>query len=192
MKPLPSFGQGVAVALALTLLGYCIALFASLTFAMNLVAFGYLLYLLQGSPITTGRVIATALWLLGTAIALTLEFSQWHLLLWHLTSLWLVRGWCYLDTLAQALVDLALWLFAIAAAATVVTQTANLGLALWTLLLVQATWPLLARGTKRWLRPASDRLDKFAQESNHGQASAFDTSRQAAEAALKQIHSTSL
>ncbi len=185
----PSFGEGVAVAIAISLAGYCAALVASPTIAITVVAGCYLAYLLSNAPITTGRVTAATGWLLGTAIAATLDVGHWHLLLWHVGSAWLLRSWCYLDTVLQALLDLGLWLVALAMAFATLSHTANLGLALWVLLLIQATWPLLAKSAQRWVTPPATAPALRSKHPRTSAAASFDESRQAAEAALKQIHS---
>ncbi len=186
MNRLPSFGQGVALAVVLSLVGYTAALVGSLTWAINLVAFGYLAYLLYGTSVTTGRVTAAALWLVGTLVALTLDVGHGHLLLWHITTMWLTRSWCYLNTVLQALLDLGLWLVSVAAAVAVIGHTASLGFGLWTLLLIQATWPLLAKFVAGWTNSPTEKNQHPLQTQN----GAFDRSRHAAQTALARINNT--
>jgi hypothetical protein len=170
----PTFLEGVAVALVLSLAGSALynapnAVFPGIPSVRLLIAglaLAYLVYLLSRSPTRIGRVTAVAAWLL---MAGALWFMHPPLLLYvcvHLGVLWLIRSLYFYSSALSALADLGLNALALAAAVTAVTRTGSVWLAIWCFLLVQALFVVIPKELGRSpsaARAAHTDKDRFQQ-----------------------------
>jgi hypothetical protein len=180
----PSFLEGVAVALAASLLGSLVytvlaPLFGSAVILRLLIAgagFGYLIYLLRRSPERVGRITLICLWGLAATAAWILNLPLLHYLALHLGLIWLARSLYFYSSLLSALADLGLTAFSLAAALWAMNHSHSLFLGIWSLFLVQALFTFI---------PASlQRRDKALPETDR-----FDRAHRAAETALRKLSS---
>jgi hypothetical protein len=142
----PSFLEGVAIALAASLIGSI--LFSALapllgggTTLRLLIAgigFGYLIYLLNRAQRRTGRVSLVAFWVLLAGLLGALELPLLPYLLAHLFAIWLVRCLYFYSGLLPALADLGLSGLSLAAGIWAFSHSGSLFLTIWSLLLTQA------------------------------------------------------
>lgn len=181
----PGFLHGVLVAA-------CLAFFASAVFAALLpfvgfnavvrlvipaVSFAYLLYLLNRSDETLGRITTLSLWLV-------LAVSSWWIapplvlyLLLHVAAIWLVRSLYFYSGMLPAVMDLALSAFSVSSMVWAVSRSGSVFLATWCFFLVQALFvaiPYRLRGRHADPAVTADRFSK---------------SRRQADDALKQLYS---
>lgn len=173
MKRVPGFGEGVMLALLLSVSGAALFVMFSPFFAPGFLmralisgaGFCYTLYLLWRSKIRVGRVTTVASWLL-------LSLSTWLLvptfsvfLLVHIAMLWLVRAFYFHDGVLSALLDLALNVLGLALAIAAGLHTRSVFVALWVFFLCQALFVYLPRFVTRQkleAKPgaASDRFER--------------------------------
>jgi hypothetical protein len=181
----PTFLEGVAVALAASLVGSA-AHTALATVAGGGVlrpviaglALGYLIYLLARSPARVGRVAALAAWaVMATLLWLGAPPLALFLLL-HLGALWLLRSLFFHSSLVAALGDLGLSLLALAAGVWAVVHTGSLLLGIWCFFLVQALFVVLP---SRLARPSRD--------GRRESEDPFDHAHRVAEAAVRRLAS---
>ena len=183
----PGFFEGAAVALVASIAGG--ACYAALTtvfpsgavFRVVVAALGlaYIVYLLQRNEERVGRVTAIVLWLVA-AIALWISGPPSLLYLCaHLGLVWLIRSLYFHSSLISALADLGLVALGLAAAVWAARQSGSFALSLWCFFLVQALYAALparfpGEGASAGSAVPEDR---------------FQRAHQAAEAALRSLHS---
>ncbi|NEX19029.1 hypothetical protein G3480_01640 [Thiorhodococcus mannitoliphagus] len=165
----PGFGEGVLVALGAALLATVTETGLSLLLPSADVAqllcmgigLGYGLYLLARSAERVGRVVVVLGWV---AISLTVAGLSGGLglqLLTQLVLVWLTRVLYHHAEPMAALLDLGLLLLGFAAALWALERTGSLFLTVWTLLLVQALFPLIPSRSD-WSRRDDPSEDAFA------------------------------
>jgi len=181
----PTFWREAGVALALSVVGaiafHTAAAFVGSTLALRVdiaaIGLAYAVLLMRGLRARSGRMIAIAAW-----IALDIALFVWQppLLVWLLVqafAIWLLRCWCRHGSVAAALADGALCLFALAAAMVGATHSHSVFLALWSFFLVQALFVLIPET----LRPRSAAARPNDDEDR------FDQAHRSAEAALRRL-----
>lgn len=141
-----------------------------------LLGFVYVLYRLNASGKTTGRIVTLALWCLGTAGA-WLALPVGAFLAAQAAMLWLVRSLYAHSSLLAAGKDLVISAFALAFAVWAALRSESLFLAAWCFFLVEALHVLIAE------RPAHKRGIAGPDEA----ADAFESAHRAAEAALARL-----
>lgn len=187
----PTFGRGVALALALALIGAAgfaaITAWSPLATAWALrgviaaIALAYVIFLLGSSAQRTGRVTAMAVWLTVAISTLWLAPTLPVYLLVHALMIWLVRVLYFHDRALTAIADLALGLLALAAAVWAALGSASVFLALWTYFLVQALFVLIPE------TGATGRTPHEAISTDTG----FERAHRSAEAALRRLSARS-
>lgn len=195
MRAYPSFGRGIWVAAAVTVVGTVATSFGASHLSITLMALAYLCHILYHSQRSTGRVALFAAWLVGSIALSLLDSSMLTTLSFNLGSLWLARSWCHLDTVLQALTDLGLWLTSLALASAAVMHSASYPLGIWAFFLVQALWPWLAQKTAAWTQRETRATEIGSQDSDtNQQQNAFNDAKRNAENALHRLqsHSSSL
>ncbi len=178
----PSFLEGVLVALSAALgaaivhgvLTLVLPWGPALTLVVAGLGLGYLLYLLARSRERAGRIVIVLGWLMVTALAWGLSPGPWTQVLAQAGVIWLVRSLYHQSTPIGSLLDLGLIVTGLAAALWAGTHTGSLLLAVWCLLLVQASFVAVPDrpGAGSSLDPGSD---------------PFDLARRAAEGAIGRL-----
>jgi hypothetical protein len=168
----PSFWREVGVALALSIAGgvayHTFATIVGTTLALRLIVAGlgivYGVSLLRGLRARVGRLLAIAAWLV---LDVALFVFDPPLVLWLMAqgfAIWLLRCWCCYGSLATAVADGALNLFAIAAAMVAAAHSHSVFLALWSFFLVQALFVLIPETLRPRVAAAHpDDEDRFDQ-----------------------------
>lgn len=141
---------------------------------------GYLLYLLVRGCLRVGRVSAFAGWLLISAALWLLGAPLLAHVLAQAAALWLLRVIAFRAGALGALAELALVGVGLLAAAWAMLQTGSVALAVWSLLLVQAVFPLLPRAARHGRSDAS---------TDAGHEDPFEHAHRAAQAALVRLAS---
>ncbi len=181
----PGFLEGVAVALAASILGSgSFVLLApvlgradALGVVVALAGLGYLLYLLRRGRARVGGVSMVALWLVITGFVAVLEPPLAVQVLAQLVPAWLSRALWFHRGVLPALMDLGLVAAGLAAAAWAAHSTASLALAIWCLMLVQAAFVFIPG------RPARSGANRRTDP-----ADPFQHAHRAAERALHRLH----
>lgn len=191
MKAYPSFGRGVLVAAGITILGTLAASLSASHLSIYLMAFAYLCHLLYHSSRTTGRVAIFAAWLVGSFALSILDTSLITILSFHIGSLWLARSWCHLDTVLQALTDLALWVTSLALASVAIMHSTSYAMGIWTFFLMQSLWPWLAQTAAAWTlsEPCKATADGYRNNQQQSDQNAFNDAKRNAESALRRLQS---
>jgi hypothetical protein len=156
----PSFLEGAALALALSLAGTAalaaLGFFLPFGLALRLMIAGlglaYLAYLLFRSPARSGRATACLLWAALTAVAWPGPLAGFGLA--QLAGLWLARSLCFHVRFAAILADLLLNGLALAAGLWAAGRTGSVFAALWCFFLTQAWFSSL--GGPAWRGRGSD------------------------------------
>ncbi len=165
----PTFLEGVAVALAASLVGSVLytaldTLFPGVPVVRLLIAglgLAYLVYLLGRSTERVGRVTAAAAWLV---VAGVLWFTHPPLLLYvcaHLGTLWLIRSLYFYSSALSALADLGLSGLGLAAAVTALARTGSVWLGIWSFFLVQALFVVIPKSVRRTSGTGRTGEDRF-------------------------------
>ena len=183
----PTFFEGVIVAAVASLAaGAC---FAALTTVfpsagvLRLVVAGlglaYVVYLLRRNDERVGRVVTIAVWLAAALALWIFEPPSLLYLAAHLGLVWLVRSLYFHASLLSALADLGLVALGLAGAVWAANETHSIALSVWTFFLVQALYiavpPRIAARAEAAVRDLPE--DRFQR------------AHQAAEAALRRMHS---
>lgn len=142
----PTFFEGVAVAVAASLLGSTLYSVLSSVFPAGAVlrlliagiGLAYVLYLLSRSRERLGRVTVVAGWTLVTGVIWFIEPPLMLLVLVQLGLIWLIRSLYFYSSVLPALADLGLNGLSLAAAIWATGQTGSVFLSLWCFFLVQA------------------------------------------------------
>lgn len=165
----PGFGEGVLVALGAALLASVTQTGLSMVLPWADVAqllcmglgLGYGLYLLARSDEKAGRVVLVIGWITVSLIVAGLSSGVGLQLLTQLVLVWLTRVLYYQALPLTAVLDLGLLLLGLAAALWALERTGSLFLTVWTLLLVQAFFPLIP-GRRDGTRSDDPSVDAFA------------------------------
>jgi hypothetical protein len=154
----PSFFEGVAVAIVLSILGSAFAWALSPVFGRNAImyllisgiSFVYVMYLLARSRERVGRITTVVLWMAVTGLV-WLAGLPWLLLgLIQVGFIWLVRSLYYYSSVLTSLMDLGLTVLSLVIAFWATAHSGSLFLGIWTFFLVQALFvaiPKQWRGT---------------------------------------------
>jgi len=183
----PTFGRGVAIALALALIGASgfaaitawspLATGPALRGVIAAIALAYVIFLLGSSAQRIGRVTALAVWLTVAISTLWLAPTLPVYLLVHALMIWLVRVLYFHERALTALADLVLGLLALAASVWAALGSGSVFLALWTYFLVQALFVLIPEVG------ATGRTPNPAIPTDAG----FERAHRSAEAALRRL-----
>lgn len=182
----PSFGEGVAVALAAAVVGsvaysvlHDLIGFGWASYALiSGLGLGYILYLLARSRERVGRFVTLGVWLLGSGTSWFMLEDPALYLVTQAGMIWLIRSLYHQPGPLAAVLDLALGLAALAAGLWAFVHADSLFLGIWTYFLVQALFVTIpsAKGARRTSRagagPDSD---------------PFQTAYRSAEGALRKL-----
>jgi len=168
----PTFFEGVAVAVAASLLGSTLYSVFSSAFPAGAVlrlliagiGLAYVLYLLSRSRERVGRVTVVAGWTLVTGVTWFIEPPLLLFVLVQLGLIWLIRSLYFYSSVLSALADLGLNGLSLASAVWAAGQTGSVLLSLWCFFLVQALFVAiptrLSRGNRK--TPAGpEKEDRF-------------------------------
>lgn len=180
----PSFLEGVALALAISLMGG--VLYTALNSIMPtqavinllipLLSLGYLIYLLRRSNQRIGRISVVLIWLVVAAFIWLFEPPFMLYLMMHIGLIWLIRSlYCY-SSMLTSLADLGLNGLALAAGVWALLQTGSFILSLWSFFLVQALFVAIPRR----INARSTQLDQTNPEP-------FQRAYRSAEAAVRKL-----
>jgi hypothetical protein len=183
----PSFFEGVTVAVVASLVaGACFAALTTLLPSGSVLRFivaglglAYIIYLLSRNEERVGRITTIALWLVGAIALWLLQLPFPAFLCAHLGLVWLVRSLYFHSSLLTALADLGLVALGLAAAVWSATRSHSAALSVWCFFLVQALYVAIPAR----IAATGDKADKSVPEDR------FHHAHQAAEAALRRIHS---
>jgi len=181
---MPSFFEGVAVAVVLSIIGSAFAMVLTPLFGrigvMHLLATGisfvYLLYLLTRSRERVGRISTVVLWVAVTVLA---WFAGLPVLLFGLVQvgfIWLVRCLYLHSSVLSALLDLGLTATSLIVAFWAAVHSGSLFLSLWTFFLLQALFVAI---------PPIWRSGRGAQPNSYDEA--FQRAYRSAEAAVRKL-----
>jgi len=142
----PTFFEGVAVALAASLLGSALYNVFSSAFPADAVlrlliagiGLAYVLYLLSRSRERVGRVTVVAGWTLVTGVIWFIDPPLLPYVLVQLGFIWLTRSLYFYSSVLPALADLGLNGLGLSSAIWAAGQTGSVFLSLWCFFLVQA------------------------------------------------------
>ncbi len=182
----PTFLEGVAVALAASLLGA--ASFAVLSALLPaalvlrveiaLIGLGYVIYLLRRSRERIGRITSLGVWALA-AIAIWLGApSLTTYIVGHVGLVWIVRSLYHYSSVLAALTDLGLGALGLIAALWAATVSHSVFLSLWCFFLVQALFAAIPKRLPR--KPAGERRTPDHEDR-------FQRAHRTAEAALRKL-----
>ncbi len=157
----PTFFEGVAVAIGLSVLGSAFALVLTPLFGRSFVgyvlitgiSFVYLMYLLARSRERVGRITTVVLWLVVTGIAWLVGLPWFLLGLLQVGFIWLVRSLYFYSSVVAALTDLGLTGTSVIVAYWAATHSESLFLSLWTFFLMQALFVAIP---KQWRAERGD------------------------------------
>jgi hypothetical protein len=178
----PGFWRGVAVALALSVVGAVVytalapVLGSGVVLRYLVAGLGaaYLALLLRELGARIGRVVVVAGWLAVTFALVAFDPSIWVWLLAQATLIWLVRSLYRYDGLPSAFADAALSAFAVMAAIATAAYTRSAFLTLWSFFLVQALYVLIGAG-------------RDSRQADADGADAFGEAHRSAETALRRL-----
>ena len=183
----PGFFEGAVVALVASIAGG--ACYAALTtmfpsaavlrFLIAALGLAYVLYLLRRSDERVWRITAVALWVLAALALWVFEPPSLLYLAAHLGLVWLVRSLYFHSSLLSALADLGLVALGLAAAVWAAQESGSVALSVWCFFLVQA----LCTSIPARFPAGGASADGAVPEDR------FQRAHQAAEAALRSIHS---
>jgi hypothetical protein len=180
----PSFFEGVAVAIVLSILGSAFAWLLTPVFGRSGVlyllitgiSFVYMVYLLARSRERIGRITTIVLWIAVTGLA-WLAGLPWLLLgLVQVGFIWLVRSLYYYSSVLTSLMDLGLTALGVVVSIWATAHSGSLFLGLWTFFLMQALFVAIP---KQWRGTGSIQQIK--------QDEAFQRAYRSAEAAVRKL-----
>jgi hypothetical protein len=182
----PSFGEGVAVALAAAVVGsvaysvlYDLAGFGWASYALiSGLGLGYTLYLLARSRERVGRFVTLGAWLLGSSASWFVLEDPALYLVTQAGMIWLIRSLYHQPGPLAAVLDLGLGLAALTAGVWAFVHADSLFLGIWTYFLVQALFVTIpsAKGHRPTSRTAAG-----------SDPDPFQTAHRSAEAALRKL-----
>jgi hypothetical protein len=181
---MPSFFEGVGVAIALSVLASAFALVLAPLFGRSGVmylletgiGFIYLMYLLTRSKERVGRITTVTLWLAVTAIGWCAGLPVFLLGLVQVGFIWLVRSLYFYSSVLPALLDLGLTALSLITAFWAATHSGSLFLGIWTFFLMQALFVVIPQ------RLSSDRGSQ-----QNVQDDVFQQAYRNAEAAVRKL-----
>ncbi len=142
----PGIYDGVIVALLIALAAGAASLVLGAFFPRSLLVvvilhaavLAYLIYLLRRARARAGKLITVSAWALLTAVNWLLPVPLFEQILMLAALIWLVRSLYFHSSLLNAVLDLGLVSFGLAAGAWAVLNTGSLAAGLWSFFLVQA------------------------------------------------------
>jgi hypothetical protein len=155
LRKQPNFLEGVAVAIALSVLGSAFALVLTPLFGRSFIgyvlisgiSFFYLIYLLARSRERVGRITTVALWMAVTGLVWLIGLPWFLLGVVQVGFIWLVRSLYFYSSVIAALTDLGLTATSVIVAYWAATHTGSLFLSIWTFFLMQALFVAIP---KQW------------------------------------------
>jgi hypothetical protein len=180
----PTFVNGVVVAAGLAVMAAAVVVTLGLylgagtvvRIVVPLVAFGYLLYLLQGTRDNTGKLTTLCAWSVLSVAAWILQPALPLYVIVHTAAIWLVRSLYFYAGVVPALLDLGLCLVGIASFTWALSRTGSVFLATWCFFLVQALFTTI---------PAS--IQAGSRERTRAAVGRFERARRQADEALRQL-----
>jgi len=160
----PSFFEGIIIALVSAFIGSVLFAFLpaiigttyALEFMISIITGSYMVYLLKRSNERTGRLVITLLWLLSSCALWLWSPGLLLFSLFNAGMIWLVRSLYFYNGILISIADLALTLFAFAAAYWAMFNTQSLFLSIWCFFLVQALFPNLLGFWKNKFKQATE------------------------------------
>lgn len=149
----PTFLEGVAVAVVLSVLGSAFALVMTPLFGrtgtlyllVSGISFVYLVYLLTRSNQRVGRITTVVLWMVVTGLAWIAGLPLILLALVQVGFIWLARSLYFYSSVLAALADLGLVALSLMTAYWSAAHTGSLFLGVWTFFLMQALFVAIPR-----------------------------------------------
>jgi len=172
----PSLFEGIVVAIGASLSGGILTAmlpiitseYNGIRVLLSVLALGYLLYLMKRSNERTGRVVMIAIWLTTTLGCLLLGASLTWFALIQVASVWIIRSLYFHTSILPALLDLALVVFGLVAAAWAILQTGSVMTAIWCFFLCQSLFVLIpALGSRRYTQDCSIPVEQDRFQSAH-------------------------
>jgi hypothetical protein len=168
----PTFFEGVALALAASLLGSALYSVLSSVFPAGAVlrlliagiGLAYVFYLLSRSRERVGRVTVVACWALAAGVIWFIAPPLMLYGLMHLGLIWLTRSLYFYSSVLAALADLGLSGLSLASAIWAASQTGSVFLSLWCFFLVQALFvaiPARLSHSNRETQTGPEKEDRF-------------------------------
>lgn len=184
----PTFLEGVAVALVLSLVGGVVYGAASIFFSggwlirtiIAILSFAYICYLISRSGQRLGRVTTWALWSFAALAVWLLSPPLPIYTVLHLGLIWLVRSLYFYTSPLSALADMGLTGLSLMSAIWAVVQSQSVFAGLWCFFLVQALFAAI---------PANFNPTRTKQQADQTVKDPFDRACHAAETALRQMYS---
>jgi len=182
----PTFFEGVAFALAVSVVGSLLISIFSTAFPLSTVlrlliagiGFAYVVYLLSRSSERTGRVTAIAVWSVAAISIWVFSPSFVIYVVLHLMLIWLVRSLYFYSSVLSALTDMGLSGLSLITAVWAVSWTSSLFLGLWCFFLIQALFVFI---------PSSWKGRPFTTMNATTGENPFDLAHRAAEAAVRKL-----
>lgn len=184
----PTYMEGVAVALAASVLGSVLYTTLTTVFASDWVmrlliagiGFGYVVYLLGRSGEHVGRIVTLAAWALVAGALWLIAPSLPIYVVTHVGLVWFIRSLYFHSSMVAALIDLGLSGLSLAAAIWAAHQSGSVFLTLWCFFLVQALFVYIPTRISRRAEPDHEDLEG---------AHRFERAHHAAETALRKLSS---
>jgi hypothetical protein len=180
----PSFFEGVAMAIALSILGSAFAWVLTPVFGRSGVmyllitgiSFVYMVYLLARSRERVGRITTVVLWIAVTGLAWLVGLPWLLLGLVQVGLIWLVRSLYYYSSVLTSLMDLGLTALSVVVSFWAAAHSGSLFLGIWTFFLMQALFVAIP---KQWR--SGDSAPQLTRDD------AFQRAYRSAEAAVRKL-----
>jgi len=148
---MPSFIEGVVVAIALSVIGSAIAFVLAplvgrieiMYLLITSISFVYLVYLLKRSTERVGKITTVVLWLVVTGAIWVAGLPVLLLGVVQIGFIWLARSLYFYSGVLPALVDLGLTALSVVIAFWAATHSGSLFLGIWTFFLMQALYVVI-------------------------------------------------
>ncbi len=150
---------------------------------ISVISTGYIIYLLNKSNETIGRITVLAVWLLITVASWLTWPSAVLFVMINLISIWLIRSLYFYSSLFASVADLMLTLSSAAIAVWVASYTSSLFLTIWCFFLTQALFVMIPSLITR--HKITHQQQSFATQAE--QQSKFQSAYQIADAAIKKL-----